>query len=181
MTTARRFLPVFLAAAGVLVGCDSARDERARADHELREVKEEAAEAQSKLDDMKRQGDAPTQAEVDEVVDDLREAQAEAREVSAEADAALARARLEARSAVERSLQEKMKSMADLQREIREKLPKAEADRLVEELTRRSGAVQEILLEIDRARGINLEAIKRTAEQRLGDFDQALEQARQRV
>lgn len=180
MMTARGFLPVFIAA-GVLAGCNSARDEQARADYELREAKEEAAEAQRKLDAMKREGDPPTEAEVGEVVDDLREAQAEAREVSAEADAALARARLEARSAVERSLHERMESMAELQREIRDKLPKAEADRLVEELTRRSAAVQEILLEIDRARGINLEAVKRTAEQRLSDLDQALEQARQRV
>ncbi|WP_437778194.1 hypothetical protein [Sorangium sp. So ce1097] len=163
------------------MGCKSARDEQARADHELREIKEEAAEAQSKLDAMQRRGDRPTEAEVDEVVDDLRQAQAEAREVGAEADEALTRARLEARSAVERSLHEKMKSMAELQREIREKLPKAEADRLVEELTERSAAVQEILPEIERARGINLEAIKRTAEQRLSDLDQALEQARQRV
>ncbi|WP_437688143.1 hypothetical protein [Sorangium sp. So ce176] len=62
----------------------------------------------------------------------------------------------------------------------REKLPKAEADRLVEDLTGRSAAVQEILLQIDRARGISLAAVKRTAEQRLGELDQALKQARQR-
>ncbi|XXS79994.1 hypothetical protein WMF42_38065 [Sorangium sp. So ce176] len=50
----------------------------------------------------------------------------------------------------------------------------------MEDLTGRSAAVQEILLQIDRARGISLAAVKRTAEQRLGELDQALKQARQR-
>ncbi|MGK4001593.1 hypothetical protein WMF31_03135 [Sorangium sp. So ce1036] len=180
MMTARRFLPVLITASA-LVGCNSARDEKALAEHAQNEVKEEAAAARNQLDSMEKKTAASSGARANEVVEELREAKAEARQASAEADAALARARADTRSAVESTLRERMKTVAELQRKIEKKLPKPEADRLVKDLTERATAVQESLDEIDRAEAITLEAAKRTAEQRLQELDQALDQARERV
>lgn len=184
MWNTRTQLTTFIALIA-LVGCDSAADERAEADRALREADQKAAQVASEVDrkvaEVKKNAAEETDALRREAAEKMNDVNAVAREKGAEADAALAKAREDVRIGASRRLETLDKDVVELRTKIEKKLPKVDADKIVQSLDARSEAVRQSLRELDEATTANLASMKKALDQRVEELDRAIADAKKRV